>query len=414
MKAPGGAASPSCDTCLWRGARDLAGVPLPATQCSATGIETSQSPQSQLPRPVIGNRCDRYRTRDSAVSPARPHAWLLASVHRSRHRPRRAGGLDRQIVVSEHGDVGITSGDVNAGGWTTVDEWDYIVVSLATPVRTLFDSTLSPMRSIFRQPCFRWFAVREAVFQVPHHHAQLQRARGNSFGIDEVEPPGMSRHLQQVEGTRVAVDEYRPARVEGGLPYCGITEGLLRDHFRAGPSEVLPAEATYSPNQRALAASAGTVRPSPGASPGRRCAPACPAAVTRVTPGWPAAGRDAPAGKPGALRLSGASARRDRRPRACDPLTGLESPRSVLGRSGSAASAGTAPPSSTRPTRIYVTIRDGGRCRSGTAEPASRTVARGPGKAGGRSRELIVPLLDLARLLFPDTRSEQESQLRCG
>src|ERR1022692_4092504 len=49
-----------------------------------------------------------------------------------------------------------------------------------------------------------------------------------------------------------------------------------------------------------------------------------------------------------------------------------------------------------------------------TAEPASRTAARGSGKAGGRSRELIVPLLDLARLLFPETRSEQESQLRCG
>jgi hypothetical protein len=88
---------------------------------------------------------------------------------------RRAGGLDRQIVVSEYGDVGITSGDVSAGGWTTADEWGYIVVSCATPVRTLFDSTLSPMRSMFRQPCFRWFAVREAVFQVPHHHAQLQR-----------------------------------------------------------------------------------------------------------------------------------------------------------------------------------------------------------------------------------------------
>jgi hypothetical protein len=29
--------------------------------------------------------------------------------------------------------VGITSGDVNAGGWTTADEWGYIVVSLATP-----------------------------------------------------------------------------------------------------------------------------------------------------------------------------------------------------------------------------------------------------------------------------------------
>src|SRR5258708_2391555 len=46
MKAPGGAASPSCDTCLCRRARDLAGVHLPATQRSATGIETSQSPKA--------------------------------------------------------------------------------------------------------------------------------------------------------------------------------------------------------------------------------------------------------------------------------------------------------------------------------------------------------------------------------
>ena len=112
-------------------------------------------------------------------------------------------------MVSEYGDVGITSGDVNPGGWSTADEWGDVMVSLATPVRTLFGSTLSPMRSMFRQPCFRWFAVREAVFQVPHHHAQLQRELGgNSFGIDEAEPPGMSRHLQQVEGTRVAVDEH--------------------------------------------------------------------------------------------------------------------------------------------------------------------------------------------------------------
>jgi hypothetical protein len=112
-------------------------------------------------------------------------------------------------VVSEYGDVGITSGDVNAGGWITADEWGYIVVSLATPVRTLCDSTLSPMWSMSRQPCFRRFASARAVFQVPHHHAQLQRGHGgNSFEIDEAEPRGMSRHLQQVEGTCVAVDEH--------------------------------------------------------------------------------------------------------------------------------------------------------------------------------------------------------------
>jgi hypothetical protein len=110
-------------------------------------------------------------------------------------------------VVSEYGDVGITSGDVNAGGWTTADEWGYIVVTLATPVRTLFDPTLSPMWSMSRQPCFRWFAVREAVFQVPHHHAQLQRGLGAALsGSMRRNPPGMSRHLQQVEGTCVAVD----------------------------------------------------------------------------------------------------------------------------------------------------------------------------------------------------------------
>jgi hypothetical protein len=48
--------------------------------------------------------------------------------------------------------------------------------------------------------------------------------------------------------------------------------------------------------------------------PARRFAPACPVAVTRATPGWPGAGRDAPAGRPSARRRGGAGARRDRRP----------------------------------------------------------------------------------------------------
>jgi hypothetical protein len=51
---------------------------------------------------------------------------------------------------------------------------------------------------------------------------------------------------------RVAVDEHRPARVEGGLPRGGIADDLFRDRFRAGPPDSSHAEATYSPGQWGL------------------------------------------------------------------------------------------------------------------------------------------------------------------
>jgi hypothetical protein len=112
MKTPGGAASPSCDTCLWWGDKDTAGVPLTATRYSAPRALKRLNQQKQTAglgerQRICPEPATRFSQRTGHATTAPGPEWRLVKLTRE-PVSRSLGGPST--------DTGVGMGDRAAGG----------------------------------------------------------------------------------------------------------------------------------------------------------------------------------------------------------------------------------------------------------------------------------------------------------